>query len=36
MESNISQSAVVSQQFAVIVDPFSSGALLAAEFKNVA
>ncbi|EHL5833385.1 ATP-grasp domain-containing protein [Salmonella enterica] len=34
MESNVSQSAVIYQQFAVIVDPFSSGALLATEFKK--
>lgn len=34
MESNISRAAMVYQQFVVIVDPFSSGALLAAEFKK--
>lgn len=34
MENNISQSATIFQQFAVIVDPFSSGALLAEEFKK--
>lgn len=34
MENNINRSAITYQQFAVIVDPFSSGALLAAEFKK--